>query len=328
MERRRIGLNLKGYEVFETSRGRCASGDGRYYFDRDQPIEHQARAPYFLARNLVQFAACAANVAYMIERGEVLSGAKLVQLHHDIIADMRDELRGACSLDRLLDEVEQALKRGQDSDLRDRSLALFRLWAREITEPAGAVIVEDAPILFVGIEGVITSQPSHFRGLLFDRNCTALLAQLASVIGAKIILTAPARLSWRGGADALWSAELWHDDWMLPAIEGRSTWQQLDAWLDGRDCEALIIDSQKNRYPGELADSIGVYYTYPPRGFEILDYHRILRRLGISDPKLPLPPPPAGTGFDHVPASWRGHPTPKPSSAAKAVPARGAGPSY
>lgn len=314
MERRRIGLNLNGSEVFDTGRGRCVSEHGRDYFDRDQPIEDQGRAAYFLARNAVQFTFCAANVAYMIERGEVLSGAKLVQLHADIVAETPDNWRTKFTLDRLLDEVEQALQRGRDADTRDRSLALFRLWARAATEPAAQV--EEEPVLLVGIEGVISSLASFVQGRKFDPAAMAWIARLARLTGAKLVLTAPARLTWRGGPDALWralqdegwAADLWHQDWMLPPIDGLNTWQQVDAWLAGRDCMGLLIDSENNRYSGKLPQGMGDHYTYPLRGFEVLDFYAICKRLGISDPELPPPPPAGGT-------------------TARPAPTRGAGPS-
>lgn len=314
---RRIGLNAAGYDVYETSTGRVVQLEYGVDHEHEGKADGEQKQPpswWLRAENLNDLMYCALGVAKAILNSEPFSGEKLTQLYRDFTSTTPLSWQKHLTLPYMLDIVEKRLR------AEPAAIEKLRGWTRDITDQPTPAEGEDDPILFVGIEGVITSHGSWMLAKMegrnervaIDRVSIALLAALAGKIGAKLVLTSPWRYQWPGGTEVRQTliaaglrSELWHHDWMLPVLDGRTTWQELDAWAEVRgEFVGLIIDNANNKYAGAL--EVGDYYTHPVTGFDELDYFRILDELGIEDSDIDRPPPPAGLGFRSVPSKWAG----------------------
>lgn len=304
---RRIGLNAAGHEVYEVAGIREVWQGGEIVREHD---DQQHRRSWFLrAENPNGLMFCAFGLAKAILRGEQFTGAELARLHQDCTATAPIAWRDHLTLPTMLDFVVRRLQ----SEGASEAIEALQQWTDQIS----GRVVEAAPILFVGIEGVITSLKTRMFRRTFDPDAIKLIARLAQRLGAKLILTSPMRRTWRAGAQALhqtlmaegWPNGLWHRQWMLPMIEGGTTWQELDAWFASRDRDALsalIIMQQDDCHLGELPANVGYFDTFAADGFTQWNFFEILDRLGLSDGEVAPPPRRTGSGFRVVPAQWRG----------------------
>lgn len=310
---RRIGVNRDGFTVFEAANGGRVAVRGD-----DVRYEHQSRAPgyylddagrpnfYFRGENPNLILQCCIAIAVAIKDGEAFSGVKLEQLYRDIISP---EDRRSYSLSFVAGLLEKALRANGAAD----AIPKLHGWTREITEPRQPDEDEPDPVIFFDIEGVIASRrlwPLDQQSRIAP-DCVARIARLAERLTAKLVLTSNWRQQWPGGPDAMLneltevglSADLWHRDWMLPILDGRTKWDELHAWAEARgEFYGLIIDAH-DEYTGPL--EVAGYYVDPADGFGVRDYDTLLQRLGFEDGGMDAPPPPTGLGFRSG-AAWPG----------------------
>lgn len=307
---RRIGVNRGGWTVYEAADGgRIAvrGDDVRYELRGDRVPGNVDDDVFFLyGENVSSVLWCCFAIADAIKAGEAFSGQKLEQLYHDII---RPELRGSFTLSYVVELIEKALRSHREGE----AIPKLHNWIREITEPRRAVEDEPDPVIFLDIEGVIASRrfwPLDQQSRIAS-DCVARIARLAERLTAKLVLTSNWRQQWPGGPDALLheltevglSADLWHRDWMLPILDGRTKWDELHAWAEVRgEFYGLIIDAH-DEYTGPL--EVAGYYVDPADGFGVRDYDTLLQRLGFPDDEMDPPPPPTGLGFRSG-AAWPG----------------------
>lgn len=317
---RRVGLNKHGDEVFDVRGERILHRDGQDYSEADN--QDQPAHIFLRISTPDDLRWCAKGLGETIAADPAFSHEALEQFFSDLFpTDQPDRIAELVALTR---EYLGLFKPPEANARFDVLLA----------KPAApAMIHEPDPVIFVGIEGVITSLKTRMFRRAFDPDAISLIARLARKTGARLMLMSSLRRTWPAGAEALhqrliaegWPADLWHREWMLPAIDFGTTWQELDAWLAGRNCDALsalIIAQDGKRYPGELpGEDIGDYYTSPADGFTQWDYFKIMAAIGLTDGEVEPPPDGPASGFRVVPARWRGREIARPASA-RATPTR------
>ena len=317
-----IGLNSAGEAVYETDTGLrfAKSPEG---FEYHETAQHSGR--WFLrATTHKAFQSCAEGL------GETIAADPSFTRQHleRFFADLFEPDGPHYPMSELIDMAGDYLALTKPG-------AFWRLQALlEAPEPVARQIESD-PIIFIGIEGVITSLKTRMFRRSFDPDAIGLIARLADKTGAKLMLMTPMRRTWPAGAEALHQtliaeglpADLWHREMMLPKIDGGTTWQELDAWLAGRDCDALsalIIEQGGDPYPGELPGDVYHYDTSPPDGFTQWDYFKIMAAIGVEDGEVEPPPGRPASGFRAMPARWRGREIAPPASSGP-VPVRSFG---
>ncbi|GAK73415.1 hypothetical protein RRU01S_38_00190 [Agrobacterium rubi TR3 = NBRC 13261] len=207
-------------------------------------------------------------------------------------------------------EAEEHVRKHQSELLNKKNLRV------ETNNDIEKKKIESDPVIFIGLEGVVTSLKTRMFQRTFDPDAISLIARLARKTGAKLLLMSPMVQTWPGGAKVLqqnliaegWSADLWHSEILLP-VSGTAIWQELATWLARRNCDdlsALVIGPDGNRYPGKLSGDVGDFYTFPADGFTQWDYFEILSMLGLSDDDVVPPPTRPASGFQTTPGKWRG----------------------
>lgn len=308
-----VGLNRHGDEVFDVRGERILRRGGRDYYEADN--QDQPAHLFLRIRKRDDLAWCAKGLCETITADPAFSHEALEQFFSDLFpADQPDRIAELVALTRQY----MGLFKPPEANARFDAL---------LAKPvAPAMIHEPDPVIFVGIEGVITSLKTRMFRRSFDPDAIGLIARLARKTGARLMLMSPMRRTWPAGAEALhqtliaegMAADLWHREWMLPAIDGGTTWQELDAWLAGRDCDALsalIIMQQGDCHPGELPDDVGYFDTFPADGFTQWNYFEILAKIGLTDGEVEPPPDRPASGFRVLPARWRGREIARPASA-------------
>lgn len=310
-----IGLNRYGDEVYEAGGKRILRREGVNYTEAGQ--EHLPAHMFLRIESIDDFKWCAKGLGDSIAADPTFRHKAVKQF----IAAL--ELPNQTRIYEFVRKTTEYLALG----LRWEGNWEF-LWSflePEISDaPPLPAVHEPDPILFLNIDGVITSLKTRMFRRTFDFDAINLIARLARRTGAKLILTSPMVQTWESGAEALqqkliaegWPADLWHREWMLP-VSDATIWQELDAWLARRNCDdlsALIIAPDGNQYSGELPADVGDFYTFPADGFTQWNYFEILSMLGLSDNDVVPPPTWPTSGFQATPSKWRGRQIARKSS--------------
>lgn len=161
-------------------------------------------------------------------------------------------------------------------------------------------------VIFIDIDGVLlptrmwaaaenirlvnAKVPDRAPLLRFDPGSIGLIVRLCRQSGARLVLASNWRRTWTFGEEALrlklvaegLSAELWHDEWMLPVTK-RGKWHELADWIEGRGIdEALIIDDEPFAGRDLSAASVAQVIPDTDEGFGMMEYRAAGGFFGID----------------------------------------------